>query len=59
MQGVKPTRDQRKLLVRSGLDTYDYLVLKVYVDKILCLERSSSKKVYVFYDKKDVEYVVK
>lgn len=54
MKGTKPTHEQRKLLSREKLDTYDYLVLKSYSDRYLWLRRSTNEKVVIYISKKGV-----
>lgn len=37
--GVKPTRDQRKLIKRCGLDTHEWLVIKDTSTEMVLLHR--------------------
>ena len=41
--GKKPTREQRKLLERWGLDAYNWFVVKDTPDEMLIIHRYSDK----------------
>lgn len=46
-QGLKPTYQQRKVLERYKLDTYDYLVTKILSDGLVLKKRSDDSYVFV------------
>ena len=50
--GKKPTREQRKVIERNNLDTYDCLIIKVFADGFLCTIPSTDKTIRLYQDKK-------
>lgn len=48
MKGKKPTYEERKLIAKAGLDTYEWLVQKNTSTIIQLVNRSNEKEIAVF-----------
>lgn len=44
IKGKKPTRQQRKILEKAGLNPADWLVIKIMKDSILIRNREDTEK---------------
>ena len=48
MKGKKPTYEERKLITKAGLDTYEWLVQKDTSTIIQLVNRNNDKEIAVF-----------
>ena len=48
MKGKKPTYEERKLIAKAGLDTYEWLVQKNTSTIIQLVNRNNEKEIAVF-----------